>query len=65
MLEKVGTGYVFENTIKEVLTHDQNCENQKCKENGLDKLKVVDVECVGLNQEAFFNDIWHIFHIWQ
>ena len=36
----------YENTMREMLTHDQKCENQKCKENGLDQLKVVDVEYV-------------------
>ena len=26
-------GWTFQNTIKEILTHDQKCENEKCKEN--------------------------------
>ena len=32
------------------MTHDQKCENQTCKDNGLDKLKVVEVEYFGLDK---------------
>ena len=37
----------FSNTIKEILTHDQQCENRKCKQYGWNELKVVDVEYIG------------------
>ena len=40
--------WTFQKTVKEILRHDRKCENQRCKENGLTKLKVVDVEYVGL-----------------
>ena len=33
------------------MTHDQKCKNKKCKENGWEKLKVVDVEYIGLTQD--------------
>ena len=39
------------NTIKEILTHGQKCENERCKENGLDQLKVVDVEFIGFTED--------------
>ena len=38
--------FAFPNTIREILRHDQNCQNEVCKENALDKLKVVDVEYI-------------------
>ena len=41
----------FYNTIKELLIHDQKCENQECKENGWDKWKVVDVEYIGFTHD--------------
>ena len=44
--------YPFQNTIKEMLTHEKKCKNQQCKENGSDKLKVVDVEYIGLKDEG-------------
>ena len=44
----------FQYTIKEILTHDQKCKNQKCKENGWDKLKFVDTEYIGLTPEEIF-----------
>ena len=53
--------FAFPKTIKDILTHDQKCKNKKCKENGLNELKVVDVEYIGLTQEAFSNDK----HIWR
>ena len=40
--------HTFQNTIKEILTHDQKCENEKCQENEWTKLKFVDVEYIGL-----------------
>ena len=36
----------FQNAINEMLRHEEKCENQKCKENGWNKLKVVDVEYI-------------------
>ena len=38
--------YPFPSTMNEMLKHEENCENEKCKENGWDKLKVVDVEYI-------------------
>ena len=38
---------LFHKTIKEILKHHETCENQKCKENGWEKLKVIDVEYTG------------------
>ena len=38
-----------------MLVHDQKCKNQKCKENGLDKLKVVEVEYIGRMEEEIQN----------
>ena len=39
------------NAIKEMLRHEEKCENKSCKDNELDKLKVVDVEYFGLNDD--------------
>ena len=44
----LGKTITFQKTIKEILTHDQKCENETCKENGLNTLKVVDVEYIGI-----------------
>ena len=34
-----------------MLSHDQKCKNKKCKENGWNKLKVVDVEYIGCTED--------------
>ena len=34
-----------------MLRHEEKCENSKCKENGWDKLKVIEVEYIGLTEE--------------
>ena len=39
--------YPFPSTMNEMLKHEENCENEKCKENGWDKLKVINVEYIG------------------
>ena len=41
----------FQNATKEILTHGQKCENETCKENGWNKLIVVDVEYIGLTHD--------------
>ena len=41
----------IQNTIKEILTHERKCENQKCKEKGWSTLKVIDVEYIGLTDD--------------
>ena len=33
------------------MIHDQKCENETCKENELDKWKVVDVEYIGFTED--------------
>ena len=48
----IGKSYLegyLEDPIKEILTHEEKCKHQNCKENGLDKLKVVDVEYIGFS----------------
>ena len=40
----------FSRSIREILRHDKRCTNKECKENGWDKLKVVDVEYIGLTE---------------
>ena len=42
---------MFDNTMKEILTHDRKCENEKCKENRWNELKVVDVEYIGFTED--------------
>ena len=37
----------FPNTIKEMLKHEEKCNNETCKVNGWDKLKVIEVEYIG------------------
>ena len=34
-----------------MLKHEETCKNRECKENGWNKLKVVDVEYVGLTHD--------------
>ena len=41
----------FRKTIRGLLKHEEKCENQKCKEQGWDKLKVIDVEYIGLTDD--------------
>ena len=38
---------LFPKAMKEMFEHHETCENQECKENGWDKLKVIDVEYIG------------------
>ena len=37
----------FPNTIKEMLKHEEKCNNETCKVKGWDKLKVIEVEYIG------------------
>ena len=46
----------FLRTIKEMFKHEETCTNPKCEENGWNTLKVVDLECIGLTQDAFLSD---------
>ena len=44
-------------TFKELLRHEEICNNETCKEKGWDKLKVIDVEYIGLEGYTAIDDL--------
>ena len=45
----------FEAAMKQMLKHEVTCDNQTCKQNGWDKMKVIDVEYIGLTDADVIN----------